>query len=247
MAQEVCHRERLFRYSKTDASEEATWGADPLEYLGGFRTLRYNRHDQYHSSLATNGTVKWAVLEGETRVATKYLAEVKLEVGFSEVDWKFLQSFYGWAALQYQGWARGYLCVNGIVPRTVLLYIDNVLEFYVDMQPYFGGDFYAYRKSPLVLHLYPGRHTIDVRILRDVRAMGAVGLPIVDIVLRAEISTESLVIVADNLVLPEIAGGRLSSDIASVPLRNQAQKWIRVLAIESTDVCLDKNPATPCC
>ena len=247
MAQEVRRRERPFGWLKTDVSEEATWGADPLEYLGGFRTLRYNEHDQYRSSLATNGTVKWVILEGETRVAAEYLTEVKLEVGFPEVDWKFLQSFYGWSALQYQGWARGYLCVNGNIPRTVLLYIDNVLEFYVDMKPYFGGDFYAYRRSPLVLHLSPGRHTIDVRIVRDVRAMGAIGLPTVDIVLQAEISIESLVIVADDLVLPEMVGGRLPSDIASVPLRNQAQEWIRVLTIDSTDVCLRKNPGTPYC
>ena len=247
MAQEVRHRERPFRSTRTDLSEEATWGADPLEYLGGFRTLRYNEHDQYHSSLATDGTVKWAILEGETRVATDSLTEVKLDVSFPEVDWKFLQSFYGWAALQYQGWTRGHLRVNGSVPRTVILYIDNVLEFYVDKKPYFGGDFYAYRRSPLVLYLSPGEHTIDVRIIRDVRAMGGIGPPAVEIVLQAEISVESLVIVADSLLLPEIVGGKLPSDIASVPLRNQAQEWIRILAIESLDVCLLKTLGIPCC
>ncbi|KAL8779856.1 MAG: hypothetical protein Q9194_001230 [Teloschistes cf. exilis] len=44
-------------------TREATWGADPLETLGGFHCLPYNESATFPSSLATNGTVSWSTVE----------------------------------------------------------------------------------------------------------------------------------------------------------------------------------------
>ncbi|KAL9005709.1 MAG: hypothetical protein Q9188_001522 [Gyalolechia gomerana] len=120
----------------------------------------------------------------------------------------------GFIGLQYQAWARGTLTVDGDKERTVVLYTDHVLEFWVDDEHHFGGDFYAYRKAPLVLHLQPGKHKIDVRIVRDVRAMGAVGEPTA---------------VDGSLLLPDLVEGRLATSLGSISVRNEDKNWIEVI------------------
>lgn len=204
--------------------------------MGGFRVLDYSQRSQYHSSLGINGTIGWSIHNVETVRPTTEATELNLSISFPEVDWKFLQSFYGWAALQYQGWARGEIFIHGSVPRTIVLYTDNVLEFYVDNALYFGGDFYAYQRAPLVLHLTPGPHIIDIRIVRDVRATGGIGNPIVNMTLRVELSRGGLAVMGSKLLLPEMVEGRLVSNLGSVPVRNEEQDWIEVLAIESLEV-----------
>ena len=85
-------------------------------------------------------------------------ANASLSVAYSNVDWDFLKVVYGWAAVQYQAWARGELHVGGNETQHLVLHTDTILEFWVDDQHYFGGDFYTYRKAPPVLHLQPGSH-----------------------------------------------------------------------------------------
>jgi hypothetical protein len=80
-------------------------------------------------------------------------ANASLSVAYSNVDWDFLKVVYGWAAVQYQAWARGELHVGGNETQHLVLHTDTILEFWVDDQHYFGGDFYTYRKAPPVLHL----------------------------------------------------------------------------------------------
>ena len=163
--------------------------------------------------------------------------EGTLSVDFPRVDWPFLQSVYGWAALQYQAWARGYLNIATDSPQSILLYTDHVLEFFVDDTHYFGGDFYAYRKAPLVLHLKPGIHKLDIRLVRDVRAMGAIDEPKVNVRLKVEITNGGLAIVEQKLLVSDMVNETLASPFASVPIRNEGFGWINIKKIESLTVC----------
>ena len=215
---------------------EATWGADPLEYLGGFRALEFDQDAVYHSSLAPNGTVSWLRQRGDTFNADVDGCETTVSIEFPHIDWAFLQSIYGWAALQYQAWARGSVTVGGNSAQTVVLYTDSLLEFWVDNKSYYGGDFYSYRRAPAVLHLHPGAHRIDLRLVRDVRAMGGVGDPKVQVKLAVQRSEGGLTVVEDQLLVPDMVGMRLASHLASVPVRNEEQECIDIWSIESVDV-----------
>ena len=218
-------------------TREATWGADPLERIGGFRSLVYNESARFPSSLAVNGTVEWSTLTADLSHSSCKNAKADLLVRFENTDWRSLQLIYGWAALQYQGWARGDMTVHGIQQKTIVFYTDQVLEFWIDDEHFFGGDFYAYRRSPLVLHLDPGHHQIGIRIVRDVRAMGGVGEPTVSIGLEAEVSEGGLRPVEGSILLPDMVDGKLVSSLGSVILRNEEDHWINVLNLESVNVC----------
>lgn len=102
----------------------------------------------------------WSSLRADTLVATPKSTLCDLSFGFPGIDWPFLQSVYGWSAFQYQAWARGKLTVEDETEQKVVLYTDHVIEFWVDDRPTFGGDFYAFRNAPLILHLSPGEHKI---------------------------------------------------------------------------------------
>lgn len=85
-------------------------GADPLEYHNGFHNLAYNANATFRSSIAINGTVGWSNHIAKVSHPDSNHGIVELSVGFPELeeDWKFLQSVYGWAALQCKEveWAR---------------------------------------------------------------------------------------------------------------------------------------------
>lgn len=217
---------------------EATWGADPLEYLGGFRSLHYDPNLRYHSSLTSDGMVSWTSQQTNLSKSNPDVAIADLVVGFPEVDWDFMRSIYGWAAIQYQAWARGNLFVNADSPQTLLLYSDNVLEFWVDDQLHFGGDFYGYRIAPLVLHLEPGCHKVDVRLVRDVRAMGGIGEPSLCVRMEAQKANGGVVVVGD-LLLPDLVDGKLASHVGSVTIRSEENEWIEVWDIQSIDVSIE--------
>lgn len=224
---------------------EATWGADPLECHGGFHSLAYDPSTLYDSSLAANGTVGWSVEGVKSILLSAKAVEAEIVVGFPDIDWGFLQSIYGWAAFQYQAWMRGELTIHANKPRTVLLYMDNVLEFSIDGKRHFGGDFYAYRRAPLVLHMDPGPHTMDIRIVRDVRAMGGIGAPLVSLSIRAGLSSGGLTVVEEKVLLPEMIGGKMVSNVGSVPVRNEGQEWADILGIESAEEVFTSIPPKP--
>ena len=207
-----------------------------MEHFGGFRCLSYNERSTYHSSLAVNGSIGWSMQKANSLGEYQNISQADLIVDFPNIDWGFLQSVYGWAALQYQAWARGYIIINAEEAQTVVLYSDSILEFWVDDTPYFGGDMYSYRRAPLVLRLEPGPHKLDVRLVRDVRAMGGIGEPKVGVTIRCEISNGGVAILKEKLLLPEVVNGVLSSNLGSLPLRNEHQSWIEVLTVASVDV-----------
>ena len=145
---------------------------------------------------------------------------------------------YGWTALQYQAWARGYLEISADLPRTITFCTDNVIEFWVDDKLYFGGDFYAYRRAPPVLQLAAGKHKVDVRLIRDVRAIGGIGEPKISIKLKAEVSRGILAVVEPKLLISDIVNGTLASPFASVPVRNEGVAWVDIVEVESLTVRL---------
>jgi hypothetical protein len=218
---------------------EATWGADPLEYLGGFRHLRYDRNAQFRSSLPTNGTATWSLLEATQTSSAATSANASLSVSYSNVDWDFLKLVYGWAAVQYQAWARGEITVTGDITQSVILYTDGILEFWVDDAHYFGGDFYTYRKAPPVLHLRPGTHKLDLRLVRDVRAFGGILKPTIDVLLVVQATSGTLELAKSGVLISDVVDGNLASSIASVALRNSGEDDIEVVSIQPLEV---RNP-----
>ena len=202
-----------------------------MQYYGGFHTLEPHAEAIYPSSLASNGYVYWSSQSLERSSSKPQSAEATLKVEFPSVDWHFLQSVYGWAALQYQAWARGHLLIQADSTILLLLYADNVLEYLIDDKPYFGGDFYAYRKAPVVLRLTPGLHKIDIRLIRDVRSTGADNEPEVTTVLKVVQAEGGLTLEEGNLVVSDIINGNIASPIASLPVRNESQHWIQVLSV----------------
>ena len=215
-------------------TREASWGADPLEQYGGFRNLTFDDHSLFPSSLPFNATTSWSNITAKLGDPDIRFASAELSVEYRDVDWALLQQVYGWAALQWQGWARGEIIVQSDEPATLALHSENIIEFWLDGKQYFGGDFYGYGRAPAVLRLDPGVHRIDVRLVRDVRSMGGItDNPTVDVKLELQASQENLqqsgeVLIADRI---EEAAGLLASNLGSVVLRNNLRDYIWIEGI----------------
>lgn len=166
-------------------------------------------------------------------------------VNHDDVNWKFLQSVYGWSGLQYSTWLRGDLVNLRSEPQLVSIHLAGVLELRINNHSYFGGDFYGTHKAPLVLELPVGKSIIDVRLTRDVRAMGGTSNPSInaDLTMRAE--TRQVRFMKDTLVIPEMYNGLLSSIHFGVTLQNSLASSISVTScnssIESGDLELVDN------
>jgi predicted peptidase len=215
---------------------EATWGADPLEYAGGFRNLSYDSKATFRSSLPTNGTAQWNVTEALKTSSNFNSANVSLSVSYSDVDWDFLKTVYGWAAVQYQAWARGELVVGGNETQHVILHTDAILEYWIDDQHYFGGDFYTFRRAPPVLHLKPGSHKIDIRLVRDVRAFGGILEPSIDVLVDVQKTSGTLELARRGILMSDVVDGKLASSIGSVSLRNSGEDDLEIIGIQASNV-----------
>lgn len=192
---------------------------------------------KFHSSLGIDGLVKWSTLEDVSSCGT--LTEglsIELNIAFPVVDWKFQQSVYGWAALQYQAHARGFIDVTGHSSQKVAFYAEHVLELAVNDRPIFGGDIYGFRRAPMILDLAPGKNKIDLRLIRDVRAMGGIGSPSVFVRLSFERCDTVLNVVEKSTILPDVINGKLTSPYASVILCNAAEDYINLVAVQSHNV-----------
>ncbi|KAK6429413.1 hypothetical protein LTR95_014437, partial [Oleoguttula sp. CCFEE 5521] len=218
-------------------TREAAWGADPLELHGGFHALDKDPTATFASSLAANGTVSWTSTTG-TVPETDHHAQLGMVVRFPEVDWKFQQQVYGWIALQWQAWARGEFTVHGIESATFNFQADSILEYWIDDEHHWGGDFYETGRAPLVLHLKPGLHRIDLRVIREVRAMGGItDDPRVDLRLQLhkQNSAKPLIqcgsVLVSDFITPSseykdsvMSAGGFANWYASMLLRNNAAK-----------------------
>ncbi|KAK7533624.1 hypothetical protein IWX49DRAFT_94107 [Phyllosticta citricarpa] len=218
-------------------TREAPWGADPLEYYGGFRALEYNDSSIFRSSLTPNGTVKWSKVTGDASTTHGGGANASVTVEFPQVDWDFLSNVYGWSSTQYQAWIRGSINVDGEGIKTALLYTDFLLEFWLDGVPYFGGDFYGFRKAPPVLHLGPGSHRLDIRLSRDVRSLGGIGeinFPVnLELVPAGRSGPLEL---ADGVLIPDAIDGKPAGRYGSIAVRNVGFEDIEVISVKSLTI-----------
>jgi len=198
--------------------------------------LQYDPNATFRSSLTPNGIVHWSRLQMDSTSTDNGGCKTDLNVAFPDVDWKFLQSVYGWSALQWQGWARGSIVVDGDQAQTVKLYTDGVLEFWLNGEAYFGGDYYSFWKAPVVLVLEPGKHQLDVRLVRDGRVMGSVGEPNIVLGLEFMMVTETIEVEPHRLLISDVVEGQLASPHASFPVRNAGVGDVKILEIVSRTV-----------
>ncbi|GAB7353384.1 hypothetical protein MBLNU459_g3861t1 [Dothideomycetes sp. NU459] len=197
--------------------------------------MGYDEDARYSSSLAPNATVAWSQIQIASATSGVLSTQALLSVSFPNIDWLFLQGIYGWAALQYQAWARGTLSVSGDEVQTVVLHTEGLLEFLVDGVRHFGGDYYSFKRAPLVLRLEPGEHVLELRLVRDVRAMGGVGTPSIDICLTAQISSQDLHISTGAPLLPDMVDGTLAGALGSVLVRNDAVNVLDAVDVSVND------------
>ncbi|KAH2952259.1 hypothetical protein KXV49_001959 [Aspergillus fumigatus] len=188
---------------------EAIWGADPLEFYGGFHNLSFDANASFNSALAVNGSVKWKTARALSHNFAPGKTRTELHVSFPEIDWKFTQAVYGWSALQYQAWARGSLNTGHWAPQSVAIFTSGLLEIVIDGKRHFGGDFYNYGTVPIIIDLSTGDHAVELRLVRDVRASGAIGEPTIVVSLAAEIRNEPLSADNESLLLPDMCLGKL--------------------------------------
>lgn len=206
-----------------------------MERQGGFRNLQYDPGKFFKSALAGNGSVGWSIASAH-RSSSDNQASAHLNVTFPQIDWEGLQTVYGWPALQYQFWARGYLRIRATRAQTVAVSGGGMLEFWVDGEPYFGGDMYQYRRAPSIIRLSPGRHTLDLRLTRDVRAFGALSQSF-ETAIDAELRQELVTVDKNSLVISELTQGKLGGIWASINVQNNGAEPIDFISIYSSKVC----------
>ena len=212
--------------------------------MGGFRTLEYDPEASFRSSLPVDGTARWNVTTAKT-LDSAYSANSSLSIDYSNVDWDFLKLIYGWAAVQYQAWARGELIVGGNETQNVILHTDAILEFWINDTHYFGGDFYSYRNAPPVLRLDPGHHRIDLRLARDVRAFGGILEPTIDVVVGVEKVSGALDLAKPGILMSDVIDGNLATPQGSIYLRNSGVHDIEIIGIQPANVSTNVSSPFP--
>lgn len=205
---------------------EAAWGADPLEFHGGFSSLLPDPDAVFPSSITKDGRVRWSHTRPE--LAEKELGSTaSFNVTFRDtVDWEFLQQVYGWAAKQWQGWTRGEIFVSSKAPVRVAILMEEILEFKLDGISHFGGNFLATRKVPLFVTLSHGRHILEARLIREVRSMGGIGPA--DFLFTIEIVPVEAGsgVKAHDLLISDVVNGVLATDWAAITITNESDEWI---------------------
>lgn len=207
-----------------------------MEYHGGFHNLHYDPNATFSSAFATNGSVQWGTTYATISRSSHSQVQAALNVSFPAVNWEFMQSVYGWSALQYQAWARGVLEVKGSQPQTIAIFGDGLLEFLVDGEPYFGGDMFQYHRVPSLVKLAPGRHVLELRLTRDVRAHGGLKNAI-EVTIHAELrGAEPITLDQGRLLVAELASGKIGSPWASINVQNNDEKLVEIKSIHALKV-----------
>ena len=138
--------------------------------------------------------------------------------------------------MQYQAWARGNIVIAAENTQMFALYTDAVIECWVDGEHHFGGDFYGFRRAPLVLWLGKGSHRLDLRLVRDVRAMGGIGAPSMRVFLKLDRTLSDVSVDVDHFLAADVVGGKLVSPFASFPVRNNSPHVVKIVEVSSGTV-----------
>ncbi|BFZ61115.1 hypothetical protein YB2330_002173 [Saitoella coloradoensis] len=214
-------------------TREAPWGHDPLSILhpGGFSNLTYDSFNTLPSSL--NGTVNWRTFEAEVAEESGEGVKANVEVVYDDIDWDGLTATYGWAALQFSSWIRGTLYIEQ--EGRYHLHALNVGEIWIDGKLYDGGDWYAYRRAPLILTLSSGEHRVEIRAINEIRIFGGRISPRVEVVLHVERVAGEVVVEKRGVVAPDVVEAKLAGEWASVAVRNEGEAWVDVVDVEVQD------------
>ncbi|RHZ56847.1 hypothetical protein Glove_396g73 [Diversispora epigaea] len=219
-------------------TREQDFGADPLEAYGGFTNFNFSETQTFPSELADNNTVKWS------RIGTKRDGIVG-PIQFENIRWKFNRNSFGWAINQFQMWARGYFELSPDITNLkdiknitdiketipVLIQFHNIGDFYVDNRRLFG-DWYDYKKSWHVLHLQPGNHVINVRLVNEIRIFGDKIPP--DFKFQCQIrklneKEKVMMILSQTIIVPNLVNGHLAGRFISIGILNTLEKeWITI-------------------
>ena len=109
--------------------------------------------------------------------------------------------------------------------------VHGVLEFWVDQQHFWGGDYYGYGRAPYIVHLSPGEHLLELRLVRDVRVFGGDTHPEMPVRIDAEIIHNEIVVDIQESIFPDTLDGRLASNYASVPVTNPNDVPLSILGV----------------
>jgi hypothetical protein len=222
---------------------EAAWTADPLERYGSFSNMSVSS-ESFPSSLAPQAKAVWSVVAASLSSAPS--STVTLHVSFPDVQWSFLRLAYGWSSTQWQAWMRGLMSVpasaaskNGLA--RVRLWASGPIELVINGQRHWGGDFYAFERTPLILYLPAGvDYTIDARIVRDVRSMGGIDEdPAADIKFHAEFigDDDDLEVRRHTAVLPDLVDGVVPAGrMCSFAVTNVGLDWLQLVDVVSGEV-----------
>jgi predicted esterase len=96
---------------------------------------------------------------------------------------------------------------------------------------FFGGDFYGFNRAPIILDILPGDNSIDVRLIRDVRANGGQIPPLIEASLQVILVERRVGIVENSMIVPDTVEGIFVSSPASVTLMNSDDRDITVKLI----------------
>src|SRR5439155_11002301 len=121
----------------------------------------------------------------------------------------------------------------------ILIQCYNIGDFYIDGERLFG-DWYGYKSSWHVMYLEPGEHTINVRIVNEIRIFGGRLPPNVNfhcILRRLNILSDFGVKLLDNtIVVPDLVNGNLTGEYMSIALLNTLENsWIIVKKVSVID------------
>lgn len=168
-----------------------------------------------------------------TNTATS--ATVEIAVAHGEIDWDFIRSIYGWAAVQYQSWARGTVYNHASEEIMVALHAPGVIDLVIDgatgLKPCFGVDFYGFQRAPIITKLKPGPNAVHVRLIRDVRASGGQMPPLIEASVHIETVEGDASILDGSLVIPEICQGRFVAAFGSLTVVNHGSKALYIESI----------------
>lgn len=197
--------------------------------------------------MAEKGEAKWITVTSK-RVPPK--ANISgfssnrsfLRVSYPDIDWPFLQRIYGWSATQWQAWARTNITVkakggDGDRSRPIQIFTDHVIELKIDGERYFGGDFFAYRRTPLILWLPPGNHLLELRLIRDVRSMGGLDTdPAVEVNIEIREALGFLELLEGSILLSDVVSGQFAMNLGSITVINTGLEDVVVDNIQAGDV-----------
>ncbi|KAI8367496.1 uncharacterized protein BYT42DRAFT_586475 [Radiomyces spectabilis] len=210
-------------------TREQEFGADPLEAYGGFASLEYSTSNKYPSELATDGYVGWMTVRAEDgKIGPLEFPNIRCEMNGVEMN----GVPFGWSIEQYQCWIRGYVDVAERAKFEIQ--VQGSSEFYIDRARY-HGDAYSIGTTQHIATLDKGRHTIEIRLVHDVRIYGGgVAPPQCQCTVHLQqLNETNPVRIPQDVLLPSLLSGKgFAGSFGRVSVQNLSDTLVRVTSIQ---------------